>query len=109
MAAEYLGPPDKPVQPVVITSGKPSRTTLRTLLSSRSDPEFVELILLPEAEVRRLADEVRLSVDRFGSVVSNTALAPISQFQLQVANLADFATPPNFIAPGSQTTFITGP
>jgi hypothetical protein len=44
------------------------------------------------------------------TVVLNCApMAPNSQFMLQVANIADFATPPNFIAPGSSTTFTTGP
>jgi hypothetical protein len=75
VAVEYLGPSDKPILPVVIACAKPSRAALVTLLSSRSDPEFVELILLPEAEVGRLADAVRLCLDRFGSAVSNTALA----------------------------------
>ena len=44
------------------------------------------------------------------TVVLNCALmASNSQFRLQVANIADFATPPNPIAPGSSTTFATGP
>ena len=45
------------------------------------------------------------------TVVLNCAIpmAPNSQFMLQVANIADFATPPNPIAPGSSTTFATGP
>ena len=44
-------------------------------------------------------------------VVLNAAipLAPNSQFLLQVFNITDFATPPNPIAPGSATTFNTGP
>ena len=77
VAIEHLGPSDKPVLPVVIAAGKPSRAALLNLLSSRSNPAFVELILLPEAEVGRLADEVRLSLARFGSAVSNTALAVV--------------------------------
>jgi hypothetical protein len=36
-------------------------------------------------------------------------LPPNSQFLLQVFNITDFATPPNPIAPGSITTFTTGP
>jgi hypothetical protein len=36
-------------------------------------------------------------------------MASNSQFRLQVANIADFATPPNFIVPGSFTMFTTGP
>ena len=77
LAIEHLGPSDKPVLPVVIASAKPSRAALLTLLSRRSDPAFVELILLPEAEVGRLADEVRLCLDRFGSAVSNPAPAVV--------------------------------
>jgi len=44
------------------------------------------------------------------TVVLNCApMASNSQFRLQVANIADFATPPNFIVPGSFTMFPTGP
>ena len=55
---------------------------------------------------------MRIPVTRYEStVVLNCAIptAPNSQFMLQVANIADFATPPNFIAPGSSTMFTTGP
>ena len=45
------------------------------------------------------------------TVVLNCTIptAPNSQFLLQVFNITDFATPPNFIVPGSSTTFTTGP
>jgi hypothetical protein len=58
---------------------------------------------VPIANVSLASDE--------STVVLNLAasLAPNSQFLLQVANIADFATPPNVIVPGSSTTFTTGP
>src|SRR5262249_28294447 len=81
ICVEHLGASDKPVFPLVIAAARPSPESLRTLLKTDMDPDFVRVVIVRESEARHLVKTLCGVLER-GELAASNRVGAVLQVTL---------------------------